>query len=69
MKQKIAHFIGGFIIYGSVALLLVFFFNKEMLYKWEYIIVFAVGMSLAELLVIHPWRKKLSKEKAGKQPS
>lgn len=65
----IAYFIAGIIIYGSLALLLVFLLAKDMPSKWQYGVLFGVGMSLAEHFVIHPLRKKLSKEKAGKQPS
>lgn len=67
MKQKIAHFIGGFIIYSLVGLLTVVMMDNEMPNKWAYIAFFGVGMSLLELFIIHPLRKKISEKKTAKQ--
>lgn len=67
MKNKIAHFTGGFIIYGLVALLTVLLMDNEMSNKWAYIVLFGTLMSLLELFVIHPLRKRLAQKKQAKQ--
>lgn len=67
MKQKIAHFIGGFIIYSLVGLLTVVMMDNEMPNKWAYVALFGTLMSLLELFIIHPLRKRLTQKKETKQ--
>ncbi|KAF2519907.1 hypothetical protein E0W68_01375 [Flavobacterium salilacus subsp. salilacus] len=63
MKQKVIHFVGGFIMYAILASLLILIFDIDMPNQWGYIISWAVCMSLFEMFVITPLRKKLTAKK------
>ena len=67
MKQRIIYFVAGFVMYGVLAWLLTFMLNNDMPNKWGYIITWAACMSLFEMFVITPLRKKLSAKKTAKQ--
>ena len=67
MKQRLIYFVAGFAIYGVLGFLLAFMLNDDMPNKWRYIIIWAVSMSLFEMFVITPLRKKLTVKKEAKQ--
>lgn len=67
MKEKIAHIIGGLIIYFIGGCLIVFVADKDMENKWQFIASWTVFMTLFEIYVFQPLRKKLKKRKEQRQ--
>ncbi len=67
MKQKLAYFVAGLAIYGVLGWLLVFILDNDMPNKWGYVITWALSMSLFEMFVITPLRKKFSAKRTAKQ--
>ncbi|QEE49289.1 hypothetical protein FUA48_06755 [Flavobacterium alkalisoli] len=66
MKSKIAHFIGGIIIYFPLAVLLVFIDGwDDFQNKWRFMISFTLSMTLCEMFILSKiregkWFKKKS---------
>jgi len=65
IKEKAAQFIAGILLYGVITLIMSLLTGDGI--NWYFIISFSVVMSLSDMLVFSPLRKKLSAGKQGKQ--
>lgn len=64
MNRKAAHFIAGFIIYGFLGYLIVYWFGEEGgISPLEFALVWGFFMSLTDVFVFEPIRNRKKKEK------
>lgn len=67
MKKWMANSIAGIMVYAPIGWLTTLFMDVETAAKVRYIIMFTVAMSLADIFIIQPLRKKLEAKKAAKK--
>jgi hypothetical protein len=64
MKAKFIHFFAGFIIYGFLGYLIVFWFGEEGgISPLEFALIWGFFMSLADVFVLERIRNRKKKEK------
>ncbi|MDV6168885.1 hypothetical protein R1T16_10645 [Flavobacterium sp. DG1-102-2] len=64
MREKIAQFFGGIIIYSVFGVLMVLVSGKGLAGQWHFILFWTIGMSLVHVFVMEPFRKRMAKKKA-----
>jgi F0F1-type ATP synthase assembly protein I len=66
MKKRIANSIAGIIVYAPLGWLTTLFSDMDISAKVQYIIFFTIGMSLADVFILQPLRKRLEAKNAKK---
>ncbi len=67
MKEKIFHFIGGVVVYMILGWVMLFTVENDISNKWRYVIIWTLFMTLGDMFIITPLRKKFTAKKEAKQ--
>ena len=67
MKEKIAHFIAGLLIYFIFGVIMILIAGKPLSEQWGFIAIWTIGMALVHTFVMEPLRLKLTKRRADQQ--
>lgn len=67
MKKWIANSIAGIMVYAPIGWLTTLFMDVETAAKVRYILFFTITMTLADIFIFQPLRKKLEVKKAAKK--
>lgn len=67
MKQKIALFVSGLIIYFIFGLIMIFIAGDVLPNKWMFLGIWTISMSLAHFFIIEPLKARMYKNKAKRQ--
>ncbi|RZJ64830.1 MAG: hypothetical protein EOO45_17840 [Flavobacterium sp.] len=60
MKQKLAQFTGGVIIYGFFGIIMVIIAGDELENRWLFAGIWTVFMSVVHVLVMEPLRQRMA---------
>lgn len=64
MKQKIALFASGLLIYFIFGVLMILAAGKDLPNKWFFLGIWTIGMSLVHFFIMEPFRARMAKKKA-----
>jgi hypothetical protein len=67
MKDKIAQFIAGLLIYFIFGVIMILIAGKPLSEQWGFITIWTIGMALVHTFVMEPLRVKLTKRRAAQQ--
>jgi cytochrome c biogenesis protein CcdA len=67
MKEKIAQFIAGLLIYFIFGVIMILIAGKPLSEQWGFIAIWTIGMALVHTFVMEPLRIKLTKRRATQQ--
>lgn len=67
MKDKIAQFIAGLLIYFIFGVIMILIAGKPLSEQWGFIAIWTIGMALVHTFVMEPLRVKLTKRRAAQQ--
>lgn len=67
MKQKIALFVSGLLIYFVFGILMIVAAGKDLPNKWLFLVIWTVSMSLVHFFIMEPLRIRMAKKKADRK--
>ncbi|ALM48691.1 hypothetical protein AMR72_07160 [Flavobacterium psychrophilum] len=67
MREKIAQFFGGVMIYSIFGVIMVLVAGKELQGQWPFIIFWTMGMTIAHVFIMEPMRVRMTKKRAERQ--
>lgn len=67
MKQKIALFVSGLLIYFVFGILMIVTAGKDLPNKWLFLAIWTVSMSLVHFFIMEPLRVRMAKKKADQK--
>lgn len=67
MKEKIAQFIAGLVIYFIFGIIMILIVDKPLSEQWAFIGIWTIAMALVHAFVMEPLRIRLSKRNANQQ--
>jgi cytochrome c biogenesis protein CcdA len=67
MKEKIAQFIAGLIIYFIFGVIMILIVGKPLSEQWGFIGIWTIGMAVVHTFIMEPLRIRLTKRRADGQ--
>lgn len=67
MKQKIALFVSGLLIYFVFGVLMIVAAGKDLPNKWLFLAIWTISMSLVHFFILEPFKAKMARKKENQK--